>query len=503
MPEGEKRVALVVGNANYMTATALDNPINDALQVTAALERLGFQVKLAKNCNVYEFQKQLREFNRGLDGSAVGLLYYSGHALQHEGENYLVPVDARLEEPDDLRRLAFKLSAQLADMRSRAHVSLVFLDACRDNPFELTEPARGGKNRNIIVPPAGLHALEKAELNEAFIAFAAEGGQTAVDGPQGGLSPFTQALIDHIETPGLDIVDLIRLVRQSVHKATNKQQTPWSEESLTNSFSFSPAVAASAPRLVAANSDPYEFVNLFDRVDESDQLSQALTDFAAPPPLKPIVMGILAETSDEYTYFVPRINSDVLRRVYPNAPWHDEYIAWAKTPAVTAEFEIRKLARKKLGSDAGKIDGLIAELGPAIAGRSIRVELRIEDFQQPEVRKKLEEFLRLWGQLGSHAPPPVLCVIFVRYRDEDISLAEAQVLADAVFERAADQLISVKPVMLSLCDPSHFEGWQYVLTEMGKTVDRLAYDALRSSFGNGTFRLRELMDRLKASQIFL
>jgi uncharacterized caspase-like protein len=102
MPEGEKRVALVVGNANYTATTTLDNPVNDAVQVTAALERLGFQVKLAKNCSVYEFQRQLREFNRGLDGLAVGLLYYSGHALQHEGENYLVP-GSRAEQSDGQR----------------------------------------------------------------------------------------------------------------------------------------------------------------------------------------------------------------------------------------------------------------------------------------------------------------------------------------------------------------------------------------------------------------
>jgi uncharacterized caspase-like protein len=134
--EGEKRIALVVGNANYEAATVLANPVNDALQMTAALERLGFKVTLARNCDISEFNKSLRIFTRNLIGSDVGLLYYSGHALQFDGENYLIPIDARLEEPDDLERGAFKLSQQLAAMRSAARLSLVFLDACRDDPFK-------------------------------------------------------------------------------------------------------------------------------------------------------------------------------------------------------------------------------------------------------------------------------------------------------------------------------------------------------------------------------
>src|SRR5712691_13404541 len=92
MPDSEKR-ALVIGNANYKTATVLDNPLNDAVRVADALDRLGFAVTIAKDCDINDFDNELRSFTRQLEGSDVALLYYSGHALQLHGENYLVPVD--------------------------------------------------------------------------------------------------------------------------------------------------------------------------------------------------------------------------------------------------------------------------------------------------------------------------------------------------------------------------------------------------------------------------
>src|SRR5262245_28885153 len=120
----EKRIALVIGNAAYRAATVIANPANDALQMAEALGLLGFEVKFAQDCDINEFDKQLRDFRRKLAGSDAGLFYYSGHALQFGGENYLIPIDARLEEPDDLERRAFSLSPQLAAMRGAARVSI-------------------------------------------------------------------------------------------------------------------------------------------------------------------------------------------------------------------------------------------------------------------------------------------------------------------------------------------------------------------------------------------
>src|SRR5262249_50051722 len=160
----------------------LANPVYDAVQMAEALERLGFEVTVSKNCGINEFDKALRRFTRHLVGLEVGLLYYSGHALQFDGENYLIPVDAHLEEPDDFERGAFKLSSQLDAMRSAAEVSIVFLDACRDNPFKLDNFGRNAGSKRVIVRPPGLKEVAKTELKDVLIAYAAEEGHTAAEG---------------------------------------------------------------------------------------------------------------------------------------------------------------------------------------------------------------------------------------------------------------------------------------------------------------------------------
>ena len=118
----EKRIALVIGNAAYGVADPLQNPINDAMTMAEILEKqLKFQVQVATDCNISEFHTALREFLGRIDGADAALLYYSGHALQYDGDNYLIPVDARLEVPDDLQ-LTFQVLPRLKIMRSKAAV---------------------------------------------------------------------------------------------------------------------------------------------------------------------------------------------------------------------------------------------------------------------------------------------------------------------------------------------------------------------------------------------
>jgi hypothetical protein len=258
----------------------------------------------------------------------------------------------------------------------------------------------------------------------------------------------------------------------------------------------------SAPILFENEIDPYEYFGWFDRIDERDLLAQALIHVAAPPKLNPIVMGILAEVADEHPLFIPRLKAEVLNGIHPQAAWPDDYILWAKSTDVTAEYEMLKIARKKFGDSEArklKMDGPIEKLGKALAGRGTRFEIRVEDFQRPDMRKKLEDFLAIWSRLGKHSPPPVLCVVFVRYRDEDISLAEVQAEVRTIFQRAGGQLIAVPPVMLSACDASHFEGWQLVLNEMRKPFNQKAYNDLKIYFSAKPFRLRELIERAKQS----
>jgi hypothetical protein len=202
---------------------------------------------MARDCDINDFDSCLRNFNRGLRGVDVGLLFYSGHAIQLNGENYLVPVDARLEDPEDLEKRAFKLSTQLADMRSVAHVSLVFLDACRDNPFPLRGLDAYSGTKGVVVRPTGLKEVKKSDLKDALIAFAAEQGHTAADGKSGEPSPFTKALLEFIETPGLEINEMMRRVRRRVREGTNGKQVPWSEQCLDGEFYFSPSSQPGLP----------------------------------------------------------------------------------------------------------------------------------------------------------------------------------------------------------------------------------------------------------------
>ncbi|MBR1270534.1 caspase family protein [Bradyrhizobium sp. AUGA SZCCT0222] len=240
----EKRIALVIGNAEYEIATTLQNPVNDADKMTEALDRLGFDVRAVRNCTINEFHKAFRDFSQDIGGATVALFFYSGHAVQYDGENYLIPVDAGLEGPEDLDRLAFAVTPQLAAMRSRAGVSLVFLDACRDDPFKVQERGAVPGTKGVVVKQAGLKAIASTELKDALIAFAAEQGQTATEGDEGGLSPFTMALVEHIETPYLGVTEMIRRVKKSVREATGGKQVPWSNDSLTSEFYFSTQLRA-------------------------------------------------------------------------------------------------------------------------------------------------------------------------------------------------------------------------------------------------------------------
>jgi uncharacterized caspase-like protein len=241
------RIALVIGNADYQHATALETPVNDALAMADALDRLGFQVRLAQNCDINDFQNELDNFSERIVGASAALFYYSGHALQYGGDNYLIPVDTRLEAARGLDRLTFRVTPQLEEMRSKAGVSLVFLDACRDNPFDLDPRGPAPGTKRVVVKPAGLAEIateETKELKDALIAFAAEQGKTAADGEAGDLSPFTKALSEHIETSGLEVTKMMQRVKKSVREATKGKQTPWFNVSLTNEFFFNPTGGA-------------------------------------------------------------------------------------------------------------------------------------------------------------------------------------------------------------------------------------------------------------------
>jgi uncharacterized caspase-like protein len=205
----ESRVALVMGNTAYQHAPALANPLNDAVAMAAALRRLDFAVEEALDLDRRGMLEALRRFSGLLASADVGLFYYAGHALQVSGRNYLVPVDASLEREADLLFQAIDLALVLRLLEERPRTSIVVLDACRDNPLARSLARSMGRTRSQAVG-RGLAAIESGI--GTLIAYATEPDDVALDG-EGDHSPFTAALLDHIETPALEIRQMLSRAR--------------------------------------------------------------------------------------------------------------------------------------------------------------------------------------------------------------------------------------------------------------------------------------------------
>ena len=248
-----KRVALVVGNAKYAHAPPLANPHNDAQDIAAALRGLGFTVELAVDLERSEFGSRVTAFAKQTRGADAALFFYAGHGLQVDGENYLLPVDAVLEDETQLPFHAVGLDAVLRGMRSNAN--LVFLDACRDNPF-VRSVARSMGSRSSAVG-RGLARVNRSAYRGVFVAFATAAGQTASDGDDRN-SPFTAALKKHIAKPGLEINQVLNRTRREL---ANVDQEPWDTSSLKEDFFFVPrsedAMVPVPPQVVGgAGPDP-------------------------------------------------------------------------------------------------------------------------------------------------------------------------------------------------------------------------------------------------------
>ena len=231
-----ERVALVIGNAAYEHVPPLVNPRNDAEDMAGLLRRLGFVVTEGLDLTDSAMKDRIRAFGRRARGAEVALVFYAGHGMQVGGVNYLLPVDARLADELDLDFEAVALDLVLRSMGTGTN--LVFLDACRDNPF-----SRGwaGAARSLV--GRGLKRVEGGSASGMFIAFATDPDSIAADG-DGRNSPFTAALKRHIETPGLEINSLLTEVRNSVLTSTGNVQRPWSNSSLSAPFYF---VSSAAP----------------------------------------------------------------------------------------------------------------------------------------------------------------------------------------------------------------------------------------------------------------
>jgi hypothetical protein len=216
-----RRVALVIGNAEYVNAAKLPNPANDATAVAAMLEGAGFVVEMHTDLGNSEMRRVIRNFSDQAKNADMAVVYYAGHGLEVDGTNFLVPTDAKLQRDIDVEDEAVALDRVLKMIEPARRLRLVILDACRDNPFIRTMA------RTMMTRTVG-RGLARIDLvtSDTLVAYAARAGSTAADG-EGANSPFTGALLRHIAVPGVDLRIAFGNVRDDVLKATNSRQEPF------------------------------------------------------------------------------------------------------------------------------------------------------------------------------------------------------------------------------------------------------------------------------------
>jgi uncharacterized caspase-like protein len=245
----ERRVALVIGNAKYEHADVLTNTVNDANAIAALLTKAGFDVvDERRDVGVVEFKRAVREFLTSATNADIAVVYYSGHGIEVGGTNYLIPVDAKLASDFDIDDEAIPLDRIILATQSAKKLSLIILDACRDNPFihaaVHATATRSISNRLVGVQPTG---------SDTLIAYAAKAGSVSYDG-LGANSPFTTALVKYLAEPGLDIRIALGKVRDDVLASTGNRQEPFVYGSLGGAdISLVPPPAAPAPASAAAD----------------------------------------------------------------------------------------------------------------------------------------------------------------------------------------------------------------------------------------------------------
>jgi uncharacterized caspase-like protein len=234
----ESRIALVIGNSAYRNVEALPNPANDAKAMTELLRSAGFEVVSAPDLTQADMRQVISDFaaEAGKKGpDTVVLVFYAGHGVQVDGENFLVPVDIQVAFESDVALQAMRLSDlmnTLASLPSKTRI--VMLDACRNNPFSSINKT-SGHGLSIVDAPAG-----------SIVSYSTSPGSIAEDGA-GADSPYTTAMLTVAKEPGLPIEQAFKRVRLSVHQTTDGRQTPWESSSLSSDFFFFPGGSGAQP----------------------------------------------------------------------------------------------------------------------------------------------------------------------------------------------------------------------------------------------------------------
>ena len=247
----QDKVALVIGNASYQNSTPLANPLNDARAVAAKLESIGFDVALHEDLTGQAFRVALGEFSEKALNADLAIAFYAGHAIEIEGKNYLIPIDAQMKSEATAQFETITLDQLLQAVRSADQLGMVMLDACRNNPYATTMVRSNGTRGDS----RGLAAVSVEGETGLVVSFAAEAGNTADDG-DGEHSPYTAALLTVLDQPGLEVGRMFRSVRAKVKEATGGKQVPIEQMQLPDTDIYLVAGAVVAPAGPVAGADP-------------------------------------------------------------------------------------------------------------------------------------------------------------------------------------------------------------------------------------------------------
>lgn len=302
---GEKRVALVIGNAAYAAFPTLTNPRNDAEDIETAFKLLGFTVLKGSDLTRSDMLALVARFKAEAKDADTAVFYYAGHGFQIEQRNYLVPVDAVIRKADDVRNQTIDLSDITANLDGSRSNRLIFLDACRDNPLR-------GSAGQIGLSSQLQDGLARVGSAAGFLfAYATQPDNRAYDGG-GRNSPFAQALLGHLSVRGQDVNAMMIEVRKDVIAATGGIQVPWENSSLTKQFYFAPGQAASLSpetqlwQLAASTRDPSLLRVYMDRYPEGAHAKEA-QQIVKVASLDPTISSASRSTSD-----VDRVSDDRL-----------------------------------------------------------------------------------------------------------------------------------------------------------------------------------------------
>jgi len=440
----QTKVALIIGNGAYKGVPELTNPTNDATAVAGAFLRLGFSVRLVTDASYDDMRRALLEFSRKARDSEMAVVFYAGHGIELGGENWLIPVDAELKTDLDTEQEAISLRSVMLMVSAASKLGLVVLDACRDNPFT-------NRIRRSIATRGVTRGLGRVEpINNVLVAYAAKDGTTAFDG-SGDHSPFTAALLKHIEMPGLEVTFLFRNVRDDVIAATGNEQQPFVYGSLSKEaiyFKPPPAVAdPAAPdqitwSLIKDTTDETALKRFTTQYPKSDLRQDAEARIAAleaaqaakPVPPKPdeVTWALLKETTDEAALkqFTSQYPNSALRKdaeariaaleaaqaAKPVPPKPDE-VTWALIKETTDEGALRRFTAQYPNSALRKdADARIAaiEAAPKAApssaadphelARSLQFELRRVGCFDGAVNGEFDNATRAaWHNFAKHA----------------------------------------------------------------------------------------------------